>query len=63
MRVLPNENDENIGELIVGGSQLMNGYVNKKYEFLKLDKKKYYNTGDLVKIEKERFTGYQGMMA
>ena len=52
-RVLPNENDKNIGELIVGGSQLMNGYVNKKYEFLKLDKKKYYNTGDLVKIEKE----------
>ena len=30
----------------------MNGYVNKQYEFLKLNKKKYYNTGDLVKIEK-----------
>ena len=38
-RLLPNEDDKNIGELIVGGSQLMNGYVNKQYEFLKLNKK------------------------
>ncbi len=51
-KLLPTGNDRSIGELIVGGSQLMLGYVNKEYNFLKIKNKKYYNTGDLVKIDK-----------
>jgi len=50
-KLLPTEKDKTIGELIVGGSQLMMGYINTKYNFLKLKGKKYYNTGDLVKID------------
>ena len=30
----------------------MMGYVNMKYHFLKIKDKNYYNTGDLVKIDK-----------
>ena len=30
----------------------MQGYINTNYKFLKIKNKKYYNTGDLVKIEK-----------
>ncbi len=51
-QILPNENDKTTGELIVSGNQLMDGYVNKEYKFLKIKNRKYYNTGDLVKIEK-----------
>ena len=51
-KLLPTANDKSIGELIVGGSQLMLGYVNREYNFLKIKNKKYYNTGDLVKIDK-----------
>jgi len=51
-KFIPTEFDKSIGELIVGGSQLMMGYVNTNYKFLKIKNKKYYNTGDLVKIEK-----------
>lgn len=51
-KLLPTGNDKQIGELIVGGSQLMQGYINTNYKFLKIKNKKYYNTGDLVKIEK-----------
>ena len=51
-KLLPTGSDKSTGELIVGGSQLMLGYVNKEYKFLKIKNKKYYNTGDLVKIDK-----------
>ncbi len=51
-KLIPTEKDRTIGELIVGGNQLMMGYVNTKYNFLKINDKNYYNTGDLVKIEK-----------
>jgi acyl-coenzyme A synthetase/AMP-(fatty) acid ligase len=51
-KLLPSGDDKSTGELIVGGSQLMMGYVNKEYNFLKIKNKKYYNTGDLVKIDK-----------
>ena len=50
-KLLPTEIDKSVGELIVGGSQLMAGYINTEYNFLKIDNKKYYNTGDIVKIE------------
>ncbi|MBD1145342.1 AMP-binding protein [Pelagibacterales bacterium SAG-MED34] len=50
-KLVPIGNDKQVGELIVGGSQLMQGYVNTNYKFLKIKNKKYYNTGDLVKIE------------
>ena len=50
-KLLPTEYDKKVGELIVGGSQLMKGYVNTEYKFLRIENKKYYNTGDLVKIE------------
>ncbi len=36
------------GELLLTGNQLMFGYTNAKNPFLKLDKKIYYKTGDLV---------------
>ena len=49
-KLIHTENNKNIGELIVGGSQLMSGYINTNYNFLKIDNKKYYNTKDLVKI-------------
>ena len=51
-KLIPSGDDKSTGELIVGGSQLMMGYVNKEYDFLKIKNKKYYNTGDLVKIDK-----------
>jgi acyl-coenzyme A synthetase/AMP-(fatty) acid ligase len=51
-KILPTEKDRTIGELIVGGNQLMMGYVNTKFNFLKIKDKNYYNTGDLVKIDK-----------
>ena len=51
-KLLPVGNDKTIGELIVGGSQLMQGYINTEYNFLKIANRKYYNTGDLVKINK-----------
>jgi acyl-coenzyme A synthetase/AMP-(fatty) acid ligase len=51
-KLLPTEKDKTIGELLVGGSQLMIGYINKKFNFLKIKGKSYYNTGDLVKIDK-----------
>jgi iturin family lipopeptide synthetase A len=51
-KLVPIGNDKQVGELIVGGSQLMQGYINTNYKFLKIKNKKYYNTGDLVKIEK-----------
>ena len=51
-KIIPTEKDRTIGELIVGGNQLMMGYVNMKYHFLKIKDKNYYNTGDLVKIDK-----------
>ena len=51
-QILPSELDKNVGELIVSGNQLMDGYVNKEYKFLKIKNRKYYNTGDLVKTEK-----------
>ena len=50
-KLIPTEIDKSIGELIVGGSQLMSGYINKDYKFLKIGNKKYYNTKDLVKID------------
>ena len=50
-QIIPSEFDKSIGELIVGGGQLMQGYINKEYDFLVLEDKKYYNTGDLVRIE------------
>ncbi len=49
-KIIPTKIDKSIGELIVGGTQLMEGYVNSNYKFLNIGKKKYYNTGDLVKI-------------
>ena len=52
-KVIPTEIDKSIGELMVGGGQLMQGYINKEYDFLINDKKKYYNTGDLVRIEND----------
>tara|TARA_Y200000002_G_scaffold373144_1_gene371812 strand:+ start:8842 stop:10263 length:1422 start_codon:yes stop_codon:yes gene_type:complete len=51
-KILPIGNDKTVGELIVGGSQLMLGYINTEYNFLRIANGKYYNTGDLVKIEK-----------
>ena len=51
-KLLSTKKDRTIGELIVGGSQLMIGYINTKFKFLKIKSKKYYNTGDLVKIVK-----------
>ena len=51
-KLLSTKKDKIIGELIVGGSQLMIGYINTKFKFLKIKSKKYYNTGDLVKIVK-----------
>ena len=50
-KLIHTEDNKNIGELIVGGSQLMLGYINTNYNFLKIENKKYYNTKDLVKIE------------
>ena len=44
--------DFRIGELLVGGSQLMDGYINKEYNFIEIENKRYYNTGDLVTIER-----------
>lgn len=52
-KVIPTEIDKSIGELMVGGGQLMQGYINKEYDFLINDEKKYYNTGDLVRIEND----------
>ena len=44
---------KNIGELIVGGSQLMPGYLNNKnlnsLPFINIKNKKYYRTGDIFK--------------
>ena len=50
-KLIPTKNDKSIGELIVGGSQLMSGYINTNFKFLRIGNKKYYNTKDLVKIE------------
>jgi acyl-coenzyme A synthetase/AMP-(fatty) acid ligase len=50
-KLIHTEDNKNIGELIVGGSQLMLGYINTNYNFLKIENKKYYNTKDLVKID------------
>lgn len=43
-----NKNNDKYGELLLNGHQLMHGYTNAKNSFLKLDKKIYYKTGDLV---------------
>lgn len=48
---------KNSGELIVGGSQLMPGYLNDKninsLPFIKIKNKKYYRTGDIFEKKKE----------
>jgi D-alanine--poly(phosphoribitol) ligase subunit 1 len=48
---------KNSGELIVGGSQLMPGYLNDKninsITFINIRNKKYYRTGDIFEKKKE----------
>ena len=39
-------------ELLLSGDQLMGGYTNAKNPFVKINKKIYYKTGDLVNIDK-----------
>lgn len=51
-KIIPTEYNPKIGELLVGGSQLMDGYINKKYDFIEIENKIYYNTGDLVTVER-----------
>ena len=34
-KLIPTKNDKSIGELIVGGSQLMSGYINTNFKFLR----------------------------
>lgn len=40
------------GELLLSGDQLMGSYTNAKNPFVKINRKIYYKTGDLVNIDK-----------
>ncbi len=52
---LDNPDENGIGELILGGDGVTNGYINNpeesKKRFLSRDNVKYYRTGDLVALE------------
>ena len=48
-----NKKNDTQGELLLNGDQLMFGYTNAKNPFLKLNKKIYYQTGDLVNENKK----------
>ena len=55
-KLLSNKKNKNRGELLISGSQLMNGYINRdsNNELFKYKNKIYYKTGDLV----EKKNGY-----
>lgn len=58
-----NDQKENSGELLLAGKQIMIGYVNYKSKFSFINKKKYYPTGDIVKLNSKKeviFVGRKG---
>lgn len=54
---IDNPDENGIGELILGGDGIANGYINNSAEskkrFLNIDNVRYYRTGDLVALENE----------
>ncbi|MDP4146601.1 MAG: amino acid adenylation domain-containing protein [Bacillota bacterium] len=58
-------NDGEAGELCVSGPQMFSGYLNNEEQtlkrFVEIESKKYYKTGDMVKLEKDHYI-YLGRM-
>lgn len=52
-------NDGEFGELCVSGPQMFSGYLNNKEQtlkrFVEIGSKKYYKTGDMVRLEKDNY--------
>ena len=52
-KIFSNDN-KNIGELLLSGNQLMNGYlINNNSNICKINSRKYYMTGDMVERNKQ----------
>lgn len=60
IKILKKNPSDQYGELLLGGSQIMKGYINIKKNFkMNIQKKYFYPTGDLVSL-KHGFIFYKG---
>jgi D-alanine--poly(phosphoribitol) ligase subunit 1 len=60
VKILKKNSSDQYGELLLSGPQIMKGYINSKKNFkIKIKKKYFYPTGDLVSI-KHGFIFYKG---
>ena len=57
MKIITKKNN-NIGELLLSGKQIMTGYVNHKSPIRYIKSKSYYPTGDYVNLDKKGLLHY-----